>query len=689
MYYIDNNKLCLTYDELVPIVLKRDNYHYHRKQGNIVVLGRGGNGSKILIEYESAIEEIKTRIKQVYGNPYDYMAKQPILDLIDWDYQAQTYYMSYVLPNGSKLPASDIDAMGKSQINYVERYTKCVSWLNMLGKFTTDKRALKQALNISVMDFWDVVSELIKKQDIALPSNPKRLKEKLKEYNSYVDATDRYEMIIEKYRFGNSNAEARDEESDALILKMLSDPRNHDDTVIAAAYNQYALANGKKPLTAGAIGYIRRQNEHILAVTRDDAKKVYSKYGKQLSRKRASAPLLFINADDNDLDLYFTVKTKDTDGKTKTNHYYRPKLYVIIDTYNDYILGYAYGDTVTKELIYEAFRNATNHIQELTGDYYLAHQVQVDRWGLDVKLEGELATFLKRAGGKLTPQANGAPQGKYIERSFGTEWHQVLKVLPTGNYAGHNITALERVDSNYIAKNAKNHPSVEDMPRIIEGFINVMRMKPNPKTGLSRQVEWLEAFRTSAKSQKNKIDTATKLSIMGIKRAGSPLSITTRGIEFALNKAKYRFDLDNETIWKHNGAKVDVYYDAERMDEVLISNGKDISLVARNYEYFPAALADRVEGDGKRLADAFNSKKAISAKLTTELQDKLKVLDGKDIDAESLLQAGVMLKDLKHSADAEYLKQLYGVKKELKPAVTVVATKEDREEDDQDVRDLY
>lgn len=692
MQYIDNNKLCLTYDEIVPSIMGKPTYDQNKSRGNIIVYGIGGNGRKVLVEYESMPPKYKEKVKEIYGNPYDYMAKQPILDLIDWDYQAQSFYTNYVLPNGSSLPNSDTDALGKPQINYVDRYTKAVNWLNMLGKFTTDKRALKQALNISVMEFWDIVGELLVKEKIALPANPKRLKEKLKEFNSYVDANDRYEMLIEKHRFGNENAKARDEESDALLFKMLSDPRNHDDSVVATAYNQYAVANGKKTLTAGAIGYIRRQNEHILSATRDDSKKAYTKYGKQLSRKRASAPLLFINGDDNDLDLYFTIKTKGADGKIKTNNYYRPKLYVIIDTYNDYILGYSYGDTVTKELIYEAFRNATNHIQELTGGYYLAHQVQVDRWGLDVKLEGELAQFLKRAGGKLTPQANGAPQGKYIERSFGTEWHQVLKVLPTSNYAGHNITAGERLNNNYIAQNAKNHPAVEEMPRIIEGFINVMRVKANPKTGVSRQVEWLEAFRNNEKSRKNQIDTATKLSIMGTKRAGSPLSITTRGVEFSLNKEKYRFDLDNDTIWKHNGAKVDVYYDAERMDEVLITNGKDISFIATNYEYFPAALADRVEGDGKRLQDAFNSKKALSAKLTSVLEERIKALDGTDIDAESLLQAGVMLKDLKHTADAEYLKQLYGAKKsvpESKKTIEISALNNSNNNQDTDIYDLY
>lgn len=691
MEYINSNKLCLTYDEYVNI-FGLDAYKNDKKRDNIVIHGIGGNGRKVLIEYESLQPKRKEAVLKIYGNPYDYLAKQPILDLIDWDYEAYSYYTNYVLPNGAKLPSIDKDALGKAQINYVDRYTKSVSWLNMLGKFTADKRALKQALNISVMEFWDVVCSLISTQNIDLPANAKRLKEKLKEFNSYADPEDRYYFIMEKdlHRWSNGNSKKRDEIGEALIFEMLSDDRNHDDTVIAAAYNKYARENGKKEYTAGAIGYIRRQNEHILISTRDGAKKAYNKLSKEIGRKRPSSPLLLINGDDNNLDLFFTVRYKDKNGKTVRNNFYRPVLYVVIDTFNNYILGYAYGDNSTHELIYEAFRNAMNHIHELTGGYYLAHQLQTDRWGLDVKMKNELADFYRKVGGKFTPQAHKVPQGKYIEASFGIEWHQVLKALPFNNYAGHNIKAKEDRNTDAVAENAKNHPPIEQMPQIIEGFINIMRTKANPKTGVSRQIEWLKAFHDSEKSRKKHIDVATKLSIVGKKREGLPLTITSKGIIGTFEGEKLRFDLPDEVIFNYNGAKVDVFYDPSKMDQVMITDGKGLRFVTGQYELMPSAIADYEEGDAKRLHQAFDNKKKISEKLTSVLQEKLAALDGTNIDPESLLQAGVMLKDIKNDNEAAYIQQLYGKKAELpSPRSTVKIEAHYEDDSDDDVTNLY
>lgn len=658
MEYISNNIIALTYNEYVEL-FGLNSYKNDKRRNNITVHGLGGNGRKVYIEYETLKEGRKEVIIAKYGNPYEYLAKKPVLDSINWDYEAQKFYEHYVLPNGLKLPACDKDSSGKRQINYVDRYTRAASWLNMLASFTSDKKALKQELKINLTVFWDIVTELIRKEEIGIPGNAKRLKEKLRQYQEQTDPVQQYELLIEKFRFGNGNSKKiKGEQAEAILLKLLSDPRKHDYTVVAAAYNKFAESNGQQQVTPGAIGYFKNKNEHILAASRDGRKNAYTKYSKHIQRDRASAPLLFINADDNCLDLFFETESWTELGGTKKSKYYRPMLYVITDTYNDYILGYAFGDRVTHELIYEAFRNAMNHIQALTGNYYLPHQLQTDRWGLDVKLKNKLAEFYSKMA-IFTPQAHGIPQGKYIERSFGVEWHQVLKAMPSNNYAGKNITSKERLSAEYVVQASKNYPKIEEMPAIVETFINVMRMKPNPKTGISRQQEWLKAFNASEKSKAKIIDTAVKLQLMGKKRVGEQLTLTASGLKPILEGKKISLDIPDQVIYEHHGKKVEVIYDPQNLSEVLITDGKGLRFVASPYQKVPAAIADYQMGDRERIGSLFEAKKQIGALLTQTLEQRIKILDEIHIDPQSLLQAGVLIKDLKQGAETLYLEGQY------------------------------
>ena len=111
MEYIDN-KLCLETNELIPMILERKNYDYHRSAGNFIVHGYGGNGRKVFVEYETMPEKQKQAVIDYYGDPYNYIAKQPILKALKLDVDAQEFYQNYVLPNGSKLPSSNYSLDG-------------------------------------------------------------------------------------------------------------------------------------------------------------------------------------------------------------------------------------------------------------------------------------------------------------------------------------------------------------------------------------------------------------------------------------------------------------------------------------------------------------------------------------------------------------------------------------------------
>jgi hypothetical protein len=627
MKYHNKNILCLEYDEYVDC-FNSELYKKDKLRKKITVYGLGGNGRQVLIDYELLPPDRKQAVKEKYGNPYDYVAKQPLIDYvkINWDYQAERFYNDFVLPNRNRLPET-----------YVTKYTKAATWLNTIQHFTTDKRSLKQDLNISIAAFWIMAGELMHSQDVALPTNERRLKDKLKQYKD-----EGLSCIVEGWRFGNDNSKkVKDKLSEALLVKLIAHPHKHDDTIIAAKYNEWAIKENRDTITAGTVGYRRKQTAIITTLTRDGSAINYNKFSKQIPRDRPSAPLLLINSDDNIIDLYFK-----EDGKNGVNPYYRATAYLVVDPFNDYILGYAIGNDNTIELIKEAYRNAIHHVKQLTGDTYLWHQIQTDHWAIDSKKEGVLATFFNKQA-HFAPATIKVAQSKYIERTFGEVWHQQLKMFH--NYAGYNITAKERMNPDAVQIAKKDYPNKDKAPVYIAQFIENMRQTVNPKTGLPRETEWLEAFKVSQKSQNRLIDTEKRLQLFGITHPYSN-KITAAGIKVEINRQRLTYDIPDELYIANVNKSVQITYDPYDMSQVLVSDGKGLRFVTGEVERMPSALADFTEGS----RTALNKKLDFKKKINSYVQDINLEIDATlkraEIDANSFLQAGITVKEVSHRA---------------------------------------
>lgn len=637
-----NNTLCLDYNEIVPVIMNRDNFHYHKREGKITVYGYGGIGRLVLIEYETLPPKYRAIVKETYGNPYEYVAKQPILSLIDWDYQAQKFYQDYVLPNGAKLPATDTDVNGKPIINYVHRYTAAATWLNMIQRLMNDKRALKRELNISMAEFWKLCTEMINLKAVHLPTNERRLKDKLSNYRAKG-----YDSLIEAHKFGNSyRAKVNDEVSEAVLKEMIKLRNKHDDTVIAEAYNQWATENNYPTISAETVGYRRRQWANELMLSREGIATTYNKLSKRIHRDRPSAPLLLINSDDNNLDAYFI------NGKNK---WYRPVLYVVMDAYNNYILGYAMGDTVTKELIYEAYRNAYAHVRELTGGEYLWRQIQTDHWGISGKNTTELEQFYTSMA-KFTPAALKNAPAKYIEASFGVVWHQKMKQVFPNNYSGHNVTSVEKLNPDTLT--TANYPDVSEAPAMVERLIWELRNTKRKDCEMTRQEEWVSAFHQSQESKHKAITVEQRLMLFG-KQTALPNSITAAGVVFQLNNVKRTYELSQKDIYEHNGKKVRITYDPYDMHNILVDDGKGYRKVLPLFQNTKAALADQEAGDRDRLNTLLAEKSTLMDMMNEPLEQRKAIIERYKIDAESRLQAGVLVKAINH-ADTKLVTALQG-----------------------------
>lgn len=630
MKYHNKNILCLEYDEYIDC-FSIEIYKSDKKRGKLTTYGVGGNGRQVLIDYEALPTDRKQTIKIKYGNPYEYIAKQPLAEYakINWDWEAERFYNDYVLPNRTRLP----------EVN-VEKYTKSATWIKAIQYFINDRRALKQELNISIEAFWNIACDLIRTHEVSLPTTPRKLKDKLTDFK-----TEGYSLLVEAWRFGNSNSKkVNDKVSESLLIQMIAHPHKHDDTIIAIKYNEWAEKNGYEAITPGTVAYRRKQNAILTTLTRDGSGINYNQFSKRIQRERPSAPLLLINSDDNVLDLYF----KEDNGKSKSD-FYRATAYVVLDAFNDNILGYAIGEEVTIDLIKAAYRNAIEYVKQTTGDNYLWHQIQTDHWAIDKDKTGPLASFFK-AQAHFTPAAVRVAQGKYIERSFGTTWHQQLKMFP--NYAGYNVTAKEKRNPDAIQLAKKDYPSKELAPKYVAQFIENMRQTVNPSSGLPREQEWIEAVKASEFSRKRQISTEKRLQLFGVTHPHQN-KITAAGIQVEINRKRLTFEVPNELYIDNINKTVQVTYDPYDMSQALISDGKGLRFVASQFKKMPSALADFKEGDMHRLNQLLDFKKQINSHVINSLEERKKTLTRAGVDANSILQAGITVKEIAHKAQKQ------------------------------------
>jgi hypothetical protein len=578
---------------------------------------------KVLIHFESLKPEHKKAVEDRLGNPYDRLAKEPIKNMVTKDLKAEEFFLAFRYDDNKLLP-----------IETVSKYVQAASWLNMLVKAKASKKEIKKLLNLSVADFFVKVCEIITEEKIDLPSSYKRLTEKMKDYEA-----EGYASIISKH-FGNQRAKKVSSElAESLLLELLSLPY-HDDVVICRKYNEWASQNDHDQITPATVGIWRRNNSHLIDAQKKGSKVWYNTHGKQIMRQRPSAPLLLIGSDDNDLDLYFVEET--SKGK---NYFNRQKLIVVMDAFNDYILGYAHADTVTADLVKLAFVDAMHHIRELSGSWHLAHQLQTDNWG-----RGTLTPFYQSIS-NYTPATAKVARAKYIEQAFGKKWHQALKLYP--NYAGQNITAKNKINEDYLALMKKEFPAKEYASQQIEHFINTMRNIVSDKTGLTKQQEWLQAFQESEKSKERMINDMQFLHLFGQTHDYSN-RITNKGLTPVINGMERVYEIPEEFYLETVGKKVSIIYDPLDFSRVLVTDGGSLRFMARTYEKLPSALADFKEGDRVRLNEKLNEKRrhveAISQKKATRQQ----ILDANKISVEGLLQAGVMQKEMMQAASSNY-----------------------------------
>lgn len=599
-----------------------------RKSNNWNFINDPEDARKSLAEYEKLNDATKEKVKTKYGNPYNHVARQPIKNLVKKDINAERFFLDYRY--------DEIKTLSQEHVN---KYTFAASWLNMLVEMNEDKPALKKLLNLSIDQFYIHVLELIKTENIDLPTSYRRLLAKQKEYKE-----SSYASLID-WRFGNKIAAKVKDDAEAVLHTMIAHHNQYDDVFIAQQYNAWAITQGFKRIDSSTVGVHRRKNYHLLVSEREGNEALKEKYLKQAKGMRPSFPLAMVESDDNHIDLQFI--DVETDDK-----FTRYKAIVVIDSFNDYVLGYAYTtDAVTIDLIKAAYINAMYYIRSITGAWHLPHEVKTDNFGI-----ATLQPYYEKIGNYVKTPVGSKHRG-YIEPFFSSKVWKTSMKLGANNYTGNNMTALTRgVNTEVVQANINNRPVIgKESETQIEKFFHRLRFLPNDKE-VTKHAQWMEAWTNTPEEKKRLITDEQFLLTFGIEHNhhGNQIRITNRGVEPQINGQKYSYDLSEYNL-EHIGKSVSIMYDPYDMSRVLCTDFKNVRVLATTARLNSRALADAHLDSRTFLNSILQEKKEAVTKIGNKSDRRKEVLQAHTLDAEAILQSGVLVKEIRHTAEQKYL----------------------------------
>lgn len=648
-----NNVIFLEFSEMVDCLMLQGNKErekveiYLRKEkargckwGNFIK--DPDHGAKTLVEYDSLIDKYKQFIQQKFGDPYEYIAKQPIKQLVKKDFKAEQYFIAYRFDGEKCLPTE-----------HINKYITAASWLNTLNELNKNKKLIKKQLNLTIDSFWIHVTEIIKTEKIDLPTSYKRLRMKMQEYSEKG-----YDSLID-WRFGNKlAAKVSDEVSENQLLFLIENAHQPDDVMVCAMYNNWATGKGYKTISPATVTNWRNERGYQVTAGREGNSAFNEKYIRQVKGLLPSVPLALVEHDDNNLDFLF----KDEDGY-QFNKYVA---IVVIDSRTKLVLGKSYtvGQTPGQWQVYHAYLDAMYYIRSLTGGWHLPFEIKADRWASKA-----FTPFYNKIA-KFVPPSHGNKHRGYIEPFFASPlWKRSQKLVSDNNWSGNNMTAKYRgVNTENLTNNAKARPMIGEQAELqIENFFHLLRNMPDftrdNMNAPSKEQQFLEQWNKLSLEDKRPISDEQFLLTFGIKhqpKHRSGITINNRGVEPQISNCKYSYDLPES--WMYNkliGEKVEVYYDPYDMSRILVTNHQDIRFIAKTAELSPRALKDTYTGSRTFLNSILAEKKEQVKQVADGTERRKLTVDASRYNAEAMLQGNVLVKEIKNGAEQKYLEDFH------------------------------
>lgn len=567
---IYRGRICFEARWLIANIMSEPNYKYHCAKGNIKVLRRGHYTEPALVDWETMSQRIKEKVTAFLGrDPKRVIEDKSLLSQILEKNEAQCknleswdFFSSITDVNGKLLDEEKVRKMWNSA-KIMLAIDECLPIKKTVGQGNR-----KQSFSIvaEFERFARIIADELVGYENTLPATGRKLFDKYKEWKDKGDCVFVHALIGQA---GNRTKNIEDADKiRALVSELVAKGNQLSDVMI-----EQILAVANINVDRRRIGEIRREFELVNMPQRKGLKAYANTIKMQVDRKRPSQPMLMWVSDGWDAELYYD------NGKSKYN---RLNIVMVIDAYNDYIMGYAIGERECSELIIEAYRDAIYHAEALFGIPLMPWQIQSDNYA-----KKALLPYYSAICKQYTPAKVGNAKEKVIEPYFRTIQSK-LQLLP--NYSGHNITAKKQVNDDFINMNAKNGliPDRDGVIRQLQALVEVERAE--------RRVALFKGWDERVKEKVIMLDRGKYLMQFGERSKGNML--TPNGLKLVREGVEYKYECFDIKMREMRGERWTICYDLKNMNQVAaLSEDGRTRFVLEAKQKVAMCLADATEED--------------------------------------------------------------------------------------------
>jgi hypothetical protein len=353
------NKIFLEWEAAIMVGIPKGTLDSAKNRNSLdwCFISDPNDSRKVLIEYSSLKDRYKALIIKNLCNglePFQFLSTALLKQLLKSKKEDKEYISQYRTPSGQFLPE-----------NKTSGYIKAAEILHTLDKLTI--KEIKSIGFRTTADFYTRLFELIKAENIPLQSSYSRLKMAVREYRKHGA-----DSVIEKY-FGLKRNVKVEEEQETYLRTLFGKHYQLNAAQVAKIYNTHAAAQSWKTITSTTV--YNHLQKHELLGAREGISSYRNANDYIIKRMRPSAPNMLWVGDATPYELYYQIAERDSKGHLQRNYYKRKVVYVVIDAFNDCIMGYSVGETECNELARLAWKNAC------ITQGVLPEQVKTDNYG--------------------------------------------------------------------------------------------------------------------------------------------------------------------------------------------------------------------------------------------------------------------------------------------------------------------